>query len=66
MNGSPQDSRQTETSLLVARQGPIPDARALEAYRRIRKDLHNIIIQQWLDESSHRRKIEEEQISIQK
>lgn len=55
---SPQPSAQPKTPALSVQQvsiGPIPDARSIEAYRAVRHDLPDLIIETWQADAQHRR-----------
>ena len=44
--------------------GPIPDASTLEGYRRVRADLPDLIIDEWLKEAAARRELANREASL--
>ncbi len=44
--------------------GPIPDASALERYRRVRADLPDLIIEEWLKEAAARRDLANKEAAL--
>ena len=54
--------RQEEHTIMTS--GPIPDALALESYRRVRTDLPDLIIAEWLNEAAARRELAKREAAI--